>query len=107
MNFGSLDWRWGRASKESLDTNSLDPNALDEILYCTCKRKKYSFPYRSIEAWIKLDAEMIKARNISPTIKGEDITGNKESCNLFPACCEQGDGKNECFNYLFAFRLFI
>ena len=34
MNFGSLDWRWGRASKGSLDMNSLDPNALDERLQC-------------------------------------------------------------------------
>ena len=33
----------------------------------TCKRdiKKYSFPYRRIEAWNKLDAEVINARNIS------------------------------------------
>ena len=32
----------------------------------TCKRdmKKYSFPYRSIKAWNKLDAEVINARNI-------------------------------------------
>ena len=32
----------------------------------TCKRdiRKYSFPYRSIEAWNKLDAEVINARNI-------------------------------------------
>ena len=32
----------------------------------TCKRdmKKYSFPYRSIEAWNKLDAEVINVRNI-------------------------------------------
>ena len=32
----------------------------------SCKRdiKKYSFPYRSIEAWNKLDAEVINARNI-------------------------------------------
>ena len=40
MNFGSLDWRWGRASKGSLDANSLnpnvsDPNVLDERLHCT------------------------------------------------------------------------
>ena len=32
----------------------------------TCKIdiKKYSFPYRSIVAWNKLDAEVINARNI-------------------------------------------
>ena len=30
MNFGSLDWRWGRTSKGLLDANSLDPNALNE-----------------------------------------------------------------------------
>ena len=32
----------------------------------TCKRgiKKYSFSYRSIEAWNKLDAEVTNARNI-------------------------------------------
>ena len=32
----------------------------------TCKRDiiKYCFPFRSIEAWNKLDAEMINARNI-------------------------------------------
>ena len=32
----------------------------------TCKSdmNKYSFPYRSIEAWNKLDAEVINARNI-------------------------------------------
>ena len=31
----------------------------------TCKRrKKYSFPYIIIEAWNKLDAEAINARNI-------------------------------------------
>ena len=28
------------------------------------RKKIYSFPYRSIEAWNKLDAEMINARNI-------------------------------------------
>ena len=31
----------------------------------TCRiDKKYSFPYRSIEAWNKLDAEAINTRNI-------------------------------------------
>ena len=28
------------------------------------RQKKYSFPYRNIEAWNKLDAEVINARNI-------------------------------------------
>ena len=28
------------------------------------RQKRYSFPYRSIEAWNKLDTEVINARNI-------------------------------------------
>ena len=28
------------------------------------KKKKYSFPYRSIETWNKLDAEVINTRNV-------------------------------------------
>ena len=37
LNFGSLDWRCDRASKELLDANTLDTNALDERIHCTVK----------------------------------------------------------------------
>ena len=49
--------------------------------------KKYSFPYRSIEAWNKLDAEVINAINInyfkSSWIIVDFETGEYKHCSFF------------------------